>query len=299
MSEDAGGRAAAGGPGARLLSGEPVARALLERAQSLMVGLPVAPHLAVVRVGEDPASVSYVRTKASRARRIGLRSTVHALPETTGEAELLGLVSRLNADPDVHGLLVQLPFPAGSGIDRSRVLAALDPDKDVDGLHVVNAGRLWADEPGLVPCTPAGVLSLLDHYGIGLEGRRVVIIGRSTLVGKPLAGLMLRRNATVTVAHSRSRDLAGLCRSAEVLVAAVGRAGLVTPGAVAPGATVVDVGINRVDGRIVGDVDPAVAGVAGALTPVPGGVGLLTVAHLLLNTVLAARLQTLGADRAG
>lgn len=284
---------------ARPLPGGPVADAILERARVLMAGLPVVPQLAVVRVGEDPASVSYVRTKANRARRIGLRSTVHALPDTTTEAELLSLVRGLNADQDVHGLLVQLPFPPGSGINPARVLAAVSPDKDVDGLHVVNTGRLWAGEPGLRPCTPAGVLSLLDHYEIGLEGRRVVIVGRSALVGKPLAALMLERHATVTIAHSRSRDLAGLCRSAEVLVAAVGRAGLVTPDMVAPGATVVDVGINRVDGRIVGDVDPAVEQVAGALTPVPGGVGLLTVAHLLLNTVLAARSQTLSGAGAG
>jgi methylenetetrahydrofolate dehydrogenase (NADP+)/methenyltetrahydrofolate cyclohydrolase len=276
---------------ARILSGEPVAAALLERARREMEALPVAPHLHVVRVGEDPASVSYVKTKANRARKIGMRSTVHALPPETSEAELLELVDRLNADPDVHGLLVQLPFPPGSPIRKAAVLERLHPDKDVDGLTVASTGRLWSDEPGLLPCTPAGIVTLLDHYEIPLEGRRAVIVNRSALVGKPLAALFLRRNATVTIAHSRTRDMAAVCREADVLVSAVGRADFITPDMVKPGATVVDVSINRVDGRVVGDVHPGVAEVAGALTPVPGGVGLMTVAHLLHNTVLAARMQ--------
>jgi methylenetetrahydrofolate dehydrogenase (NADP+)/methenyltetrahydrofolate cyclohydrolase len=279
---------------ARPLPGDVVANAVLLRAQELMRLLPVTPHLHVVRVGEDPASVSYVKTKANRARKIGLESTVHALPAETGEDELVALVERLSLDDAVHGVLVQLPFPEGSHIRKDRVLAALNPDKDVDGLTHVNIGRLWSDEPGLRPCTPAGVLSLLDHYEVPLKGRRAVIIGRSNLVGKPLAALLLSRHATVTLAHSRTRELAAVAREADILVAAVGRAGIVTPDMVRPGAVVVDVGINRVDGQVVGDVAPEVASVAGALTPVPGGVGLLTVAHLLLNTVLAARQQTLG-----
>ncbi|HWG84233.1 MAG TPA: tetrahydrofolate dehydrogenase/cyclohydrolase catalytic domain-containing protein [Deinococcales bacterium] len=279
---------------ARSLPGDAVANAVLERAREIMATLPVTPHLHVVRVGEDPASVSYVKTKANRAKRIGLESTVHALPDDTSEGDLLELVRRLSLDEEAHGMLVQLPFPPGSSIRKERVLEAIHPDKDVDGLTAVNIGRLWSDEPGLRPCTPAGVISLLDHYGVELKGRRAVIIGRSNLVGKPLAALMLARHATVTLAHSRTQDLAAVAREADVLVAAVGKAGVVTRDMVRPGATVIDVGINRVDGQIVGDVSPDVAEVAGALTPVPGGVGLLTVAHLLLNTVLAARQQTLG-----
>ncbi|HEX2863743.1 MAG TPA: tetrahydrofolate dehydrogenase/cyclohydrolase catalytic domain-containing protein [Deinococcales bacterium] len=280
---------------AAVLSGEPVAAAILEQAREVMAGLSgVVPNLVVVRVGEDPASVSYVKTKANRARKIGMRSSVVALPEDATEADLLGVVRGLAADPDVHGVLVQLPFPASSAIRKDAVLSEIPAAKDVDGLTDASVGRLWSDEPGLVPCTPSGVLSLLDHYSIPILGKRAVIVGRSTLVGKPLAALLLRRHATVTLAHSRTRPLAEVTREADILVAATGKAGLITPEMVKPGATVIDVGINRVDGKIVGDVDPAVAEVAAALTPVPGGVGLLTVAHLLLNTALAAQVQTAG-----
>lgn len=275
---------------ATVLSGEPVAAAVLEQVRVAMGLLAFTPNLVVVRVGEDPASVSYVKTKANRAKKLGMRSSVIALPAEASEAELLEIVRALAVDADVHGILVQLPFPPGSSIRKSAVLAAIPAHKDVDGLTEVSVGRLWSDEPGLAPCTPSGVISLLDHYNIPILGKRAVIVGRSALVGKPLAALLLRRHATVTLAHSRTRPLADVTREADILVAATGKAGLITPEMVKPGATVIDVGINRVDGRIVGDVDPAVAGVAGALTPVPGGVGLLTVAHLLLNTVLAAAL---------
>lgn len=279
------------------LGGPPAAEALLAQTAARAAALPTPPHLVIVRVGEDPASVSYVRGKAKKASEIGLRGTVHALPEATLQAELLALIAALNADPDVHGILVQLPLPGH--IDPAPVLQAIDPDKDVDGFHPVNVGRLWTGQPALSPCTPAGILALLAHYGVPLAGQRVVIVGRSTLVGRPLAALMLGADATVTLAHSRTRDLAAVTRGGDVLVVAVGRAHLITPDMVRPGAVVVDVGINRVldesgKAHLTGDVHPDVAGVAGALTPVPGGVGPMTVAQLMANTVQAAERQ---ADR--
>lgn len=283
---------------ARELRGAPAAEALLERARREMAELPFTPHLHVVRLGEDPASVSYVRLKDRKAREIGLRSTVHALPEGTSEAELLALVARLNDDPDAHGLLVQLPLP--SHVNAERVLNAIRPDKDVDGFHPVNVGRLWSGLSALPPCTPQGILVLLAHYGVAVAGKRAVIVGRSNIVGKPLAALLLRADATVTVAHSRTPDLGQVTREAEVLVAAVGRAQLITPDMIRRGAVVVDVGVNRItDGdqsRLVGDVHPDAAGVASALTPVPGGVGPMTVAQLLMNTVTAAWGQLLSAE---
>ncbi|GHF29851.1 methylenetetrahydrofolate dehydrogenase (NADP+)/methenyltetrahydrofolate cyclohydrolase [Deinococcus metalli] len=280
------------------LAGPPAAEAVIATASAQAAGLPTPPHLVIVRVGDDPASVSYVRGKAKKAGEAGLRSTVHALPEATPQADLLALVATLNADPDVHGILVQLPLPAH--IAEEPVLEAIDPDKDVDGLHPVNVGRLWSGRPALAPCTPAGIMAMLAHYGVAVAGRRVVIVGRSRLVGRPLAGLMLAADATVTVAHSRTRDLAAITRSADILVAAVGRAHLITPDMVAPGAVVIDVGINRVvgeDGKshLTGDVHPHVAAVASALTPVPGGVGPMTVAQLMANTVQAAERQRSGA----
>ncbi len=273
---------------AELLYGEPVAEAVYAELARRLAALPYTPSLHVVRVGEDPASVAYVRLKAKRARRLGLLSTVHALPEDTGEAELLDLIGELNADPEVDGILVQLPLPPG--IDTARVLEAIHPDKDVDGFHPVNVGRLWSRGPGvgLDPCTPAGVMRMLAHYRIPLEGRRAVVVGRSNIVGKPMAAMLLFANATVTVAHSRTRDLAALTREAEILVSAVGRPGYLKPSMVRPGAVVVDVGITRVGTRLLGDADPGVAEVAAAVTPVPGGVGPMTVAMLLANTVRAA-----------
>ncbi|WP_420596860.1 bifunctional 5,10-methylenetetrahydrofolate dehydrogenase/5,10-methenyltetrahydrofolate cyclohydrolase [Deinococcus sp.] len=281
---------------AALLAGPPAAGALLDEARTRAAQLPRRPELHVIRLGEDPASVSYVALKEKKALEVGLGGVVHALPETTTQAELLTLIERLNADPAVSGLLVQLPLP--TGIDSSRVLNAVSPDKDVDGFHPVNVGRLWTGAPALPPCTPAGVIRLLDFYGVPLSGQRAVIVGRSNIVGKPLAALLLARDATVTIAHSRTRELAALTRQADVLIAAAGRPHFITPEMVRPGAVVVDVGISRVGtsaagrARLAGDVHPDVAQVADALTPVPGGVGPMTVAQLMLNTVLAAeRLQ--------
>jgi methylenetetrahydrofolate dehydrogenase (NADP+) / methenyltetrahydrofolate cyclohydrolase len=283
-------------PNPLILAGDPAAEALLNRARDEMQSLSVKPHLHVVRVGDDPASVSYTRMKARRAKKVGLESTLTELPATTTEAALLEFVRGLNADPNTHGILVQLPFPKESGIREAVILEAISPDKDVDGLHVVNVGRLWSGQAGLRPCTPAGIISMLDHYGIDLTGKNVVIINRSQLVGKPLAALCLERNATVTVAHSRTQNLAGVARGADVLVSGVGRAGFITPDMVKPGATVIDVSINRVtvngEDKLVGDCTPEVFDVAGAITPVPGGVGPMTVSHLLYNTVQAAKRAT-------
>lgn len=279
---------------AQVLSGPPVAEAVLKDAAERAKKLPRLPNLVIVRVGEDPASVSYVKGKAKKAGEVGLRSTVHALPEQTSQADLLKLIRQLNADNDVNGILVQLPLP--KHLREDEVLQTIDPRKDVDGLHPMNAGLLWSGQPALTPCTPSGVMEMLKFYGIPLEGQKVVIVGRSNLVGKPLAALMLLHNATVTVAHSRTHDLAAVTREADILVAAVGRTHLITPDMVKPGATVIDVGINRIQNpagkaRLTGDVHPDAAQVAGALTPVPGGVGPMTVAGLLANTVLAAERQ--------
>lgn len=274
------------------LSGPPVAEAVYEELQNRLAQLPYVPHLRVVRLGEDPASVAYVRLKDRQAKKLGLSSQVDVFPESTPQVELLAHIAQLNADPAVDGILVQSPVP--KQVDFNAVLEAIDPLKDVDGLTPVNAGRMWMGLEALESCTPAGVMRILRHYQIPLAGQEVVIVGRSNLVGKPLAALMLRENATVTLAHSRTHDLAVVCRRADVLVAAVGKAGLITPEMVRPGAVVVDVGINRVGqnerGRdiLVGDVAPEVANVASALTPVPGGVGPMTVAMLLHNTVVAA-----------
>jgi len=264
----------------RLASGEVVLR--LSRQ---VAALDFTPKLTFVRVGEDPASAYYVRSKERLAAKVGIASETRVLPEGTGQAELLALVEGLNADPEVDGILVQLPAP---GIDEAEVLNAIDPAKDVDGLHPVNVGRLWSGRPGLRPATPSGVLALADRYDVPLSGARAVVVGRSNLVGKPVAGMLLARDATVTIAHSRTRDLAEVTREADVLVAAVGRPGLVTADMVKPGAAVFDVGLSRVDGKIVGDVDPAVADVAGWLTPMPGGTGLMTVAMVVANTLAAA-----------
>ncbi|MGH7861878.1 MAG: bifunctional 5,10-methylenetetrahydrofolate dehydrogenase/5,10-methenyltetrahydrofolate cyclohydrolase [Candidatus Dormibacteraceae bacterium] len=244
-----------------------------------------SPHLAVVLVGSDPASLVYVRNKRRDAEQVGLESTDHRLSETASVEELMRLVDRLNQDPAVSGIIVQQPLPAHIGVDLA--VTAVDPAKDVDGFHPVNAGRLLLGQPGLVPCTPAGVMRLLDAYGIEPSGRRAVVLGRSNIVGKPIALLLLRRNATVTVCHSKTADLADICREADILVAAIGKPGFVKPEMVKPGAVVIDVGITPVDGRLRGDVDPAVTAVAGYMTPVPGGVGPMTRAMLLLNTLEA------------
>ena len=250
------------------------------------------PGLAVVLVGEDPASEVYVRNKGKQTVEVGMASFEHRLSDQTTERELLVLIDQLNSDPTVHGILVQLPLPAQ--INTHAVINAIDPDKDVDGFHLINVGRLTTGESGLVPCTPLGCMMLLRAYAGDLSGQNAVIVGRSNIVGKPMAALLLAAHCTVTVAHSRTKDLTDVCRQADILIAAVGRAEMIQGDWIKPGATVIDVGINRIDGengkkRLVGDVEFASASaVAGAITPVPGGVGPMTIACLLRNTVQAA-----------
>src|SRR5215210_6010166 len=245
--------------------------------------------LATVLVGDDPASAIYVSNKEKACVEAGIEAFHHGPPADISEGELLGLIAELNADERVTGILVQLPLPPQ--IDEDRVIRSLDPLKDVDGFHPVNAGFLLLGRPTLTPATSAGILELLHEYEIGLQGADVVVIGRSNIVGKPISLLLLAEHATVTITHSRTTNLAERVRSADVVVAAVGRAEMVTAEMVKPGATVVDVGINRVNGKVVGDVSPDVAEVAGYLTPVPGGIGPMTIAMLLRNTVRAARYQ--------
>ena len=271
------------------LSGREIAARVLEEVAAGVAardrrGLP-RPHLATVMVGEDPASETYVRGKHQDAEKVGMASSSHRLPATATTADVLALIGRLNHDPEISGLLVQQPLPGQ--VDLNACVEAIDPAKDVDGFHPVNAGRLLLGQPGLRPCTPAGVMRMLEETGLELAGRRAVVLGRSNIVGKPMALLLLERNATVTICHSRTADLAAECRRADVLVVAIGRPGFVTPEMVGRGAVVVDVGITPVDGRVRGDVDPAVAEVAGWLSPVPGGVGLMTRAMLMRNTLLA------------
>ncbi|MEX2502739.1 MAG: tetrahydrofolate dehydrogenase/cyclohydrolase catalytic domain-containing protein [Trueperaceae bacterium] len=272
---------------AQLLSGRAVASALMEELRDQVAALPVAPRLVFVRAGDDPASASYVRSKARLAAKAGVRTDTQVLDADTTHDVLMERVIALNEDDDVDGVLVQLPLYGH--LDPEPVLNAIDPDKDVDGLHPINVGRLWTDRPGLVPATPSGLLRICDHFEIPLEGKQVVIIGRSALVGKPAAALFLRRNATVTLAHSRTRDLAAHLRRADLIIAAAGRPGMVTANLVAPGAVVLDVGQSPVDGVLRGDVNPNVAQVAFALTPTPGGTGPMTVAMVVANTVAAAR----------
>jgi methylenetetrahydrofolate dehydrogenase (NADP+)/methenyltetrahydrofolate cyclohydrolase len=249
-------------------------------------GQPVC--LATILVGDDPASHVYVGSKHQASHEAGIDSRDHRFPSDTPESEILELVADLNADDSVDGILVQLPLP--DHMDEPAVLRAVDPDKDVDGFHVVNAGRLYLGEPFLVPATPLGIMAMLDEYDVELKGKDAVVIGRSEIVGKPMAMLLLAQHATVTICHSRTVDLASHTRRADVLVAAVGREGLVTPDMVKPGATVIDVAMNRnAEGKLVGDVDPAVFEVAGLMTPVPGGVGPMTIAMLLRNTLTAAQ----------
>jgi methylenetetrahydrofolate dehydrogenase (NADP+)/methenyltetrahydrofolate cyclohydrolase len=252
------------------------------------------PGLAVVLVGQNPASEVYVKSKSKAVAEAGMKPFDHKLPESVSEAELLALIGRLNADSAVSGILVQLPLP--SQIDTQKVIAAIDPAKDVDGFHPINAGRLASGLPALVPCTPFGCVMLAKSVHSSLAGMDAVVIGRSNIVGKPVAQLLLAENATVTIAHSKTRDLAGVCRRADLVVAAIGRPEMVRKDWIKAGATVIDVGINRIAGeggksRIVGDVAADVRDIAGAVTPVPGGVGPMTIACLLLNTLRAARTQ--------
>ena len=272
----------------------------------------VRPGLAVVLVGHNPASEVYVRGKVKSSEEVGLYSEQHLPAESATTEELLALIASLNRRDEIDGILVQLPLPAHA--DAKKVLLAIDPAKDVDGLHPMNVGYLSTQRPGLVPCTPAGVMEILKRSAIPVAGQEAAVVGRSDMVGKPVAMLLLNQNATVTVCHSKTRDLPGVCRRADILVAAIGRAGMITRDYVKPGATVIDVGINRIADRkefdrffsgnkkreetflakgstLVGDVHPEVAEIAGAITPVPGGVGPLTIAMLMVNTVKAARLR--------
>ncbi|WP_439561064.1 bifunctional methylenetetrahydrofolate dehydrogenase/methenyltetrahydrofolate cyclohydrolase FolD [Roseinatronobacter sp.] len=251
----------------------------------------LTPGLAVVLVGEDPASQVYVRSKGKQTLEVGMNSYEHKLADDISEAELLAVIDRLNRDPDVHGILVQLPLPAH--LDSDLVINAIDPAKDVDGFHISNVGLLGTGQKSMVPCTPLGCLMMLRDYHGDLSGMTAVVVGRSNIVGKPMAQLLLGDSCTVTIAHSRTKDLPAMCRSADILVAAVGRPEMIQGDWVKPGATVIDVGINRVerDGRnkLVGDVHfDSAAAIAGAITPVPGGVGPMTIACLLANTVTAA-----------
>ncbi len=273
-----------------IIDGHAVAAAVRERVVAEVAGLRaagVSPGLATVLVGDDPASHLYVRMKRKACEEVGIEPFHHELPGHTAQGDLVALLEELNADPRVSGILLQLPLP--EHIDAGAMTATILPDKDIDGLSPVNAGLLAQGGAGFAPCTPLGVMELLAHAGVELEGARAVVLGRSRLVGKPLAQLLLAANATVTQCHSRTRDLAAICREADVLVAAVGRPGTVTADMVPEGAVVIDVGTNRTDAGLVGDVDfDAVRAKAGAITPVPGGVGPMTIAMLLANTVRAA-----------
>jgi methylenetetrahydrofolate dehydrogenase (NADP+)/methenyltetrahydrofolate cyclohydrolase len=300
---------------ARILDGSKIAaeiRAEVAAEVKLMAAAGVRPGLAVVLVGHNAASEVYVRGKVKSCEEVGIYSEKHTPPETATTQELLSLVAELNRREEIHGILVQLPLPAH--VDAKKVLLAVDPGKDVDGFHPMNVGNLSTQRPGLVPCTPAGVMEILKRSGIPVAGQEAVVVGRSDIVGKPVAMLLLNGNATVTVCHSKTRDLAEVCRRADILVAAIGKTGLVTRDYVKPGATVIDVGMNKVDDRaefdrlfagnkkreetfaakgstLAGDVHPEVGEVAGALTPVPGGVGPLTIAMLMANTVKAAKMR--------
>jgi len=283
---------------ASIIDGKAIAAQLREKVAAEVSRLKTAhdlvPGIAVVLVGDNPASEVYVRNKSKAVAEAGMRAVDRKLPASTSEADLLALVTQLNADPAVHGILVQLPLP--DQIDAQKVIAAIDPDKDVDGFHPINAGRLASGLPGLVPCTPLGCVMLAKTVHASLASMEAVVVGRSNIVGKPVAQLLLAENATVTICHSKTRNLKAVCRRADVLVAAIGRPEMILSDWIKPGATVIDVGINRVPGeggksRIVGDVAKDAREVAGALTPVPGGVGPMTIACLLVNTLHAACMQ--------
>jgi len=278
---------------ANLIDGKSLAasvRASLKNRIDALAKHGVRPGLAAILSGDDPASRVYVRNKARACEEAGLHSEIHEFPQDVTENALLECIARLNAQRSVHGILLQLPLPRH--LDADRIMPTISPAKDVDGFHAMNLGALLQGRPGFVPGTPAGVMRLIEHAGVDLAGKHATIVGRSTIVGKPLALLLLQRHATVTICHSRTADLAAATRQADVLVASVGKAKLITAAMVKPGACVIDVGINRMaDGKLCGDVDfAAVRDVAGSITPVPGGVGPMTVAMMLVNTVRAAEL---------
>ncbi|MBE6807688.1 MAG: bifunctional methylenetetrahydrofolate dehydrogenase/methenyltetrahydrofolate cyclohydrolase FolD [Ruminococcaceae bacterium] len=279
---------------AKLIDGKAISAALRSEIAAEVTELKkkgITPGLAVILVGEDPASQTYVRNKQKACEEVGFHGEQINLPATTTQEELLAVVRELNARTDIHGILCQLPLPCG--LDDSLVIAAIDPKKDVDAFHAENVGHIMIGDQQFLPCTPAGVMELIHRSEIAVEGKHCVVIGRSNIVGKPMAMLLLQENGTVTICHSRTRDLAQVCRQADILVAAVGRAKFVTADMVKPGATVIDVGINRDEnGKLCGDVDfAAVEPIAGAITPVPGGVGPMTIALLMKNTLTAAKQQ--------
>ena len=275
---------------AQLLDGKVMSAELREKLALRVQALAergVTPGLAVILVGEDPASQIYVKNKGLGCQQVGIHSVTYRLPEETTQAQLHAQIDALNADPSIHGILVQLPLP--NGLDEAAALARIAPEKDVDGFHLLNAGKLFTGQPGVVACTPKGAMEMIRRTGVDLTGKEAVVVGRSNIVGKPMAMLLMQANATVTMCHSRTVNLAEHTRRADVLVAAVGKAKLITADMVKPGAIVIDVGINRIDGKVVGDVDfEAVRDVAGWITPVPGGVGRMTITMLLENTIEAA-----------
>ena len=277
---------------AKILDGKAVAKHIRENIAKEVEHLRrdgIHPGLAVILVGNNPASMVYVRNKGEACRTAGIHSEEHRLPEDTSEAVLLKLIDKLNNDNRVHGILVQLPLP--ERINKENILKAISPDKDVDGFHEINMGRLMSGHDGLVPCTPLGIIKLLEHYHIPIEGKYAVIVGRSNIVGKPVALMLLQRNATVTICHTRTKNMSEVCRQADILIAAVGRIHMISGDMIKEGAVVVDVGINRLEcGKLAGDVDFAGASEkASWITPVPGGVGPMTIAMLLYNTVKAAK----------
>ena len=278
-----------------ILGGKEVAAKVLAEVKADVAALRettgVQPTLAVILVGDDPASQIYVRNKKRAADDVGINARDYLFPQGCTQAELLETIAGINRDPSVHGVLLQLPLP--KGMDEDQAVAAIAPEKDADGLHPTNLGQLLAGKPGAIPCTPAGCIEILDHYGIAIEGAEAVVVGRSRLVGKPLAQLLLARHATVTMCHTRTRDLAAHCRRADILCVAAGRPGVITADMVRDGAVVIDVGVNRLPtGKVTGDVQfDSVSPKARAITPVPGGVGPMTVAMLMRNTVRAARRQ--------
>ncbi len=276
-----------------IINGKQIAAEILEELKlevAALAGKKLIPGLAVVLVGKDPASEVYVRNKRRTCEELGIKSFSYDLPETCTEKRLMNLIEKLNGDPSVHGILVQMPLPRH--INEKRVLEAILPEKDVDGFHLINAGKLFTGQDGVTPCTPKGVMYMLKQAGIDLTGKEAVVIGRSNIVGKPAAMLLLNEHCTVTILHSRTKNLAEHTRRADVLVAAIGKANFVTADMVKPGAVVIDVGINRVDGKVVGDVDyENVEKVAGYITPVPGGVGKMTISMLMENTIEAACAQ--------
>lgn len=277
---------------AKIIDGKAISTKMKEAMKAEVAALEakgIKPGLAVVLVGENPASVVYVRNKGKACGEVGIHSVEHKIPAETTEAELLALIDQLNNDPKINGILVQLPLP--KHINEKRVLDAISPTKDVDGFHPFNVGKLAVGEALFPPCTPFGVIKMLEYAGVSMEGKDAVVVGRSNIVGKPVALMLLQKNATVTVTHSKTKDLKEVCRRADILVAAIGKANFVTADMVKPGAAVIDVGINRLDdGKLVGDVDYAPsAEVAGWITPVPGGVGPMTITMLLYNTINSAK----------